>query len=66
MILPGETGHIVEYDDVDTISKHLSNLLNNNELLNKMSEQARARVVNTFNIQKEADHLIKIYKQISN
>ena len=66
MILPSQTGYIVEYDDIDTISKHLSNLLSNEGLLNKMSEQARARVVDAFNIQKEADRLINIYQQISN
>ena len=65
MILPNQTGYIVEYNDIDTISKHLSNLLSNEDLLNKMSEQARARVVNAFNIQKEAKRLIDIYQQIS-
>ena len=65
MILPGETGYIVEYDDIDTISNHLSDLLSNEALLNEMSEQARARVVDAFNIQKEADRLIDIYQQIS-
>ena len=29
MILPGETGYIVEYDDIDTISKHISDLISN-------------------------------------
>jgi mannosyltransferase len=65
MILPNQTGYIVDYNDIDTISKHLSNLLSNEDLLNKMSEQARARVVNAFNIQKEAKRLIDIYQQIS-
>ena len=65
MILPNQTGYIVEYNDIDTISKHLSNLLSNEDLLNEMSEQARARVINAFNIQKEAKRLIDIYQQIS-
>ena len=65
MILPAKTGYIVEYDNIDTISKHLSDLLRNKALLKEMSEQARARVVDAFNIQKEADRLINIYKQIS-
>ena len=65
MILPNQTGYIIEYNDIDTISKHLSNLLSNEDLLNKMSEQARARVVNAVNIQKEAKRLIDIYQQIS-
>ena len=65
MILPRETGYIVEYDDIDTISKHLSNLLSNQALLNDMSEQSRGRVIDAFNIQKEADRLIDIYQQIS-
>ena len=65
MILPAKTGYIVEYDDIDTLSKHLSDLLRNEALLKEMSEQARARVIDAFNIQKEADRLINIYKQIS-
>ena len=65
MILPGETGYIVEYGDIDTISKHLSNLLSNQALLNDMSVQSRARVIDAFNIQKEAERLIDIYQQIS-
>ena len=65
MVLPNNTGYIVEYDDIDTIFKHLSVLLSNKALLNDMSEQARARVIDAFNIQKEADRLIDIYKQIS-
>ena len=65
MILPGENGYIVEYDDIDTISKHLSNLLNNEALLNDMSERARNKAINAFNIQKEADRLTDIYQQIS-
>ena len=65
MILPNQTGYIIEYNDIDTISKHLSNLLSNEDLLNEMSEQARARVINAFNIQKEAKRLIDIYHQIS-
>ena len=61
MILPSQTGYIVKFDDIDTISKLLSNLLSNEALLSDMSEQARARVVDTFNIQKEANRLIDIY-----
>ena len=66
MILPSQTGYIVKFDDIDTISKLLSNLLSNEALLSNMSEQARARVVDAFNIQKEANRLIDIYQQISN
>ena len=66
MIIRNQTGYIVEYNDIDAISKHLSDLLNNEALLNDMSRQARARVVDAFNIQKEAYHLIDIYKQIIN
>ena len=64
MILPEKTGYIVEYDDPYTITQHVSALLNNKQLLDEMSEQARARVLNAFNIQKEADRLINIYQQI--
>ena len=65
MILPRETGYIVEYDDIDSISKHLSDLLSNEALLKEMSVQSRARVIDAFNIQKEAERLIDIYHQIS-
>ena len=65
MILPSKTGYIVEYNDVDTLSKFISDLLNSESLLRNMSVQARARVVDAFNIQKEADRLIDIYEQIS-
>lgn len=65
MVLPGKTGYIVEYEDTESITQHLSNLFNDDLLLKAMSEQARERVVNAFNINKEANSLIDIYKQIS-
>jgi mannosyltransferase len=65
MVLPGKTGYIVEYEDTESITQHLSYLFNDDLLLKAMSEQARERVVNAFNINKEANSLIDIYKQIS-
>ena len=64
MILPQKTGYIVEYEDTDAITKHLSDLLNNETLLKEMSEHARARVIDAFNIQNEANRLIDIYREI--
>ena len=64
MILPNKTGYIVEYDDVDMISKHLSYLLENEALLNEMSIQSRARVIDAFNINNEASRLVDIYKNL--
>lgn len=64
MILPENTGYIVEYNDPDSIAKHLSYLLNNKSLLNEMSEKARDRVVTAFNIKKEADRLIDVYNRL--
>jgi glycosyltransferase involved in cell wall biosynthesis len=55
----------VEYEDTESITQHLSNLFNDDLLLKAMSEQARERVVYAFNINKEANSLIDIYKQIS-
>ena len=63
MILPGRNGYIVEYDDSDMISKYVSDLLNNEDLLHEMSKQARFRALDAFNINKEAERLIKIYQQ---
>ena len=65
MILPGKTGYIVEYEDAESVAQHLSDLFNNEALLNEMSERARDRVIDAFNIHKEAQSLIDIYKQIS-
>ena len=64
MILPQKTGYIVEYEDTDAITKHLSDLLNNETLLKEMSEHVRARVIDAFNIQNEANRLIDIYREI--
>ena len=65
MIIPNKTGYIVEYEDTNAITKHLSDLMDDHALLAKMSAHARTRVVDAFNINKEAYSLIGIYKQIS-
>jgi mannosyltransferase len=65
MVLPCKTGYIVEYEDTESITRHLSHLFNDDLLLKAMSERARERVVYAFNINKEANNLIDIYKQIS-
>ena len=65
MIIPNKTGYIVEYEDTNAITKHLSDLMDDHVLLTEMSAHARARVVDAFNINKEANSLIDIYKQVS-
>lgn len=65
MIIPNKTGYIVEYEDTNAITKHLSDLMVDNALLAEMFAHSRARVVEAFNINKEANSLIGIYKQIS-
>ena len=65
MVIPNKNGYIVEYEDSDAITTYLSDLLYNDTLRKEMSEQARARVVNDFNINKEANSLINMYREIS-
>ncbi len=64
MIIPNKTGYIVEYEDTNAIAKHLSDLMDDHALLAEMSAHARERVVDVFNINKEANSLIDIYKQV--
>ena len=65
MIIEGETGYIVEFEDHKRIVEHTKNLIIDPELLNRMSINSRKKVVNDFNIINEATNLISVYEELA-
>ena len=66
MITPNQNGFIVELEDTDSITMHINNILDKRSLLEEMSYNARLRVLEDFNINTEAEKLIRVYNDIGN
>ena len=64
MILPGETGTLVEIEDLDQITTDIQSILTNRERLSLMSVAARKRVHDAFDIETEAARIIDIYRSL--
>lgn len=64
IILDGETGRLIARNDTAAMTKALDETLSDPALIKRWSEKARAHVINHFTIEKEADELISIYKEL--
>ena len=64
LIVEGGTGHLVEIEDVDAITTHVTNLLTDDAARHRYSEAARAHVVGGFSIQAEAAAIIAVYRRL--
>lgn len=62
LINHGETGFIVEYGNVDKYAKCLQLLITDNQLLKKMSVNARRKMEKEFDIETHATKMINFYK----
>jgi glycosyltransferase involved in cell wall biosynthesis len=59
MVVPGQTGDLVECGDVDDLEAKLAALLSDPEALRRMGENGRQMVVNNYTWQHVIDKLIK-------
>ncbi|MFK7879136.1 glycosyltransferase family 4 protein [Roseobacter sp.] len=64
LITEGQTGHLVEIEDVAGIADRVGRILANPEKLQKMSVAARASVVDNFRIEQEAASIIAVYRKL--
>ena len=59
----GETGYLVKPQDPQDLAEKIIRLLNNKELLEKMSQNA-VKQAKEFSIQKHADRILEVYNNI--
>jgi len=64
-VLHGETGFIVESENVDELAEKISVLLNDRELASAMGSRGREMVCDLFNIQAQTKKLEQMYQQLS-
>ena len=64
LIIEGETGHLVEIEDVDAMALHVTHLLTDHAERHRFSEAARAHVLDRFSIEAEAAAIIAVYKRL--
>lgn len=65
IVRDGESGFIVPYDDLSSVSKAILYLLENNEARGKMGKAGRKRVEDLFSIQKITRLTEDIYKELT-
>lgn len=64
LVVPGQTGAIVEPGDADTIAREASALLDNPVELARQGAAARRHVAENFSLQSEADAINAVYRQL--
>lgn len=64
LILDQETGYLVDIEDVDAISNGIEKLLTDQPLRAQMGRAARKRATQEFTLEKEADAIIQVYRQL--
>ncbi|MEM8655382.1 MAG: glycosyltransferase family 4 protein [Pseudomonadota bacterium] len=64
LIKDGETGHLVDIEDVDAMARHTDGLLSEPERLTAWGKAARAHAAAHFQLQQEADAIIAIYRDL--
>ncbi len=64
LILDQKTGYLVDIEDVAAIADRLEKLLTDDELREQMGRAARHRATQEFTLQKEADAIIQVYRQL--
>lgn len=63
-ILDGKSGYIVPEKDIDAMVDKIEFLMNNNDLKNDMAKNAVSFVSETFNNNKQANNILRIYKAL--
>ncbi len=64
LVVDGESGFIVEPGDAGAIRDALLQLYNDRELLSRISEAARQRVLTEFTVEKTARETIAVYRDL--
>lgn len=64
LIVEGGTGHLVEVEDVDAMTGHVIDLLDDEVKRHQFSEAARAHVLDKFSIEAEAAAIIAVYRRL--
>ena len=58
------TGHLVEIEDVDTLTSRIENLMKDPKRAETFGKAGRARVLEKFAIQREAEGIYKVYERV--
>lgn len=66
LIVEGRTGHLVEIEDVDAMTAHVTQLMTDDAARHRFSEAARAHVLEKFSIEAEAASIISVYRRLLN
>lgn len=64
LVVEGESGFVVEPGDAQAIRDRILRLYNDRELLKRMSEAARQRVLTDFTVEKTARETIAVYQDL--
>ena len=64
MVLDGETGYIVEIDDILTMTERLIELLSNDHKRKAFAKASVERVAKHFAIKGEAEKLVTVYENL--
>jgi mannosyltransferase len=60
------TGHLVEIEDVDTLTARIENLMKDPKRAQEFGKAGRMRVLEKFAIQREAEGIYKVYERVWN
>jgi mannosyltransferase len=60
------TGHLVELEDVDTLTARVESLMQDPKRARQFGKAGRARVLEKFAIQREAEGIFKVYERVWN
>lgn len=66
LIIEGKTGYLTDIGDVDKMATATAPLLSNEKLRTKFAKASRMHMVKNFDINVEANKLIKIYRSLMN
>lgn len=66
IIIPNETGFLIELDDVDSLAERILSCFSDREQLKKMGKNARKIVETKFSIESHRDQIQKIYQELIN
>lgn len=66
LVIEGKTGFLTEIGDVEQMAKTTAPLLRDDKMRSKLAKAARTHMVKNFDINVEADKLIKIYRSLMN
>ncbi len=65
IVIPGQTGFLIEPDDSNTLAAHLMTLCTSPQLRLQMGEAARLRAKTFFDARKNAEHVVSILLETS-